>query len=147
MKQKITINDKSYDVEVGDLMSSPVRVTVNGKDYDVVVETIGSVPPPSSPSIPTIAAPVFKPAAAPTPKPAATGSAGAGGEIYAPMPGTIVEINVQVGSQVKAGQQVVGLEAMKMKNAIRANKDGVISSVEVTLNQKVSYGDVLVRIE
>ncbi len=142
MKQKITINDKTYEVEVGDLSSSPIRVTVNGKNYEVAIETTASEPTPSKPAVTTQA---VKPVS--VPKPAAAVSADTGNEIRSPMPGTILEINVQIGSQVKVGQQVCSLEAMKMKNAIRSTKEGVIASVDVTQGQKVNFGDVLVRFE
>ncbi len=147
MKQKITINDKTYEVEVGDLTSMPVRVTVNGKNYDVVVETTASEPQISKPAAPT-ASP--KPVVAAKPRPAAAAapmSTDGGNEIRSPMPGTIIGIDVKPGVQVKAGQQVCTLEAMKMKNAIRSPKDGVIASVEVSSGQKVNFGDILIRFE
>lgn len=147
MKQKITINDKTYDVEVGDLMSSPIQVIVNGKEYDVILETTGPEPsaarPIATPVAPTtVARPamVSKPRSAPAAAPVDSGN-----DIRSPMPGTILEINIQVGSKVKVGQQVCTLEAMKMKNAIRSTKEGVIASVDVTTGQKVNFGDVLVR--
>ncbi len=143
MKQKMTVNDKTYDVEVSDLMSSPVRVVVNGKEYDVVIESTGPEPVKSkTPAAP----PVVKAAPVARPKPAAV-VADSGNVIVAPMPGTILEVNVEPGTKVTVGQQVCTLEAMKMKNAIRSTKEGVIASVDVTAGQKVQHGEVLVRFE
>ncbi len=63
------------------------------------------------------------------------------------MPGTILDIAVKVGETVKYGQQLCALEAMKMKNAIRTPKDGVIASVNVNEGQTVAYGTLLFTLE
>jgi len=68
-------------------------------------------------------------------------------EISAPMPGTIQSVEVKVGDEVKRGQPVAILEAMKMKNTIRSPRDGVIAEVLVRPGQSVSYGDMLVKFE
>lgn len=144
---RVSVNGNPYDVEVGDLNSSPVTVTVNGHDYSVVFEETGSAitAPIAKPA--QVATPVTAPvraAAKPAPAPA-TGSAANGDAIIAPMPGTIVEISTKPGDKVTAGTPLCTLEAMKMKNIIRSNREGTIASVEVTEGQKVAYGVVLVR--
>jgi len=63
------------------------------------------------------------------------------------MPGVIQAVSVKVGDAVTHGQTVLVLEAMKMKNAIRSPRDGVVSEVLVQVGQTVGYGDVLVKIE
>ena len=63
------------------------------------------------------------------------------------MPGVIQAVEVKVGDAVKHGQTVVVLEAMKMKNAIRSPRDGVISEILVQPGQTVGYGEVLVKFE
>lgn len=68
-------------------------------------------------------------------------------EATAPMPGVIQAVEVKVGDAVKRGQTVVILEAMKMKNAIRSPRDGVISDILVQVGQTVGYGAVLVKFE
>ena len=118
------------------------NVTVNGVAYDVEIEEVGAVA--SAP----VAAPVAAPAAAPAaPKaaPAAQGKAGSV-SIKAPMPGTILKINVKVGDAVKAGDVVCVLEAMKMENDICAPQDGVVSSVEVAQGASVATDAVLVTL-
>jgi biotin carboxyl carrier protein len=65
--------------------------------------------------------------------------------LTAPMPGVILDIAVKPGDKVAYGGMLCALEAMKMKNAIRANHELVIASVEVQEGQKVAYGDVLFR--
>ena len=63
------------------------------------------------------------------------------------MPGDIVQISVKIGDSVSIGQEVCVLEAMKMKNVLRASTPGVVKSIEVSSGQSVKYGDVLVRLE
>jgi len=59
------------------------------------------------------------------------------------MPGTILEVYVSPGDRVAYRQDLCTLEAMKMKNAIRAPREGVILEVRVQPNQTVAYGDIL----
>jgi acetyl-CoA/propionyl-CoA carboxylase biotin carboxyl carrier protein len=68
-------------------------------------------------------------------------------KVTVPMQGTIVKVNVQVGQAVEAGDTVVILEAMKMENAVNAEKSGVVKSVKVATGDQVSGGDVVVEIE
>jgi biotin carboxyl carrier protein len=63
------------------------------------------------------------------------------------MPGNILDIFVKVGDSVSGGQELCSLEAMKMKNAIRASRDAVIATVEVTEGQSVTHGAVLFTLE
>lgn len=128
------------------------RVTVNGETYEVEVEETGApsaaVPaarvavPPSAPQ--TTPASPSQPAA-PT-KPAPKPIAGAGA-IKAPMPGNILSVKVKPGDQVKSGQVLLTLEAMKMENEIMAPRDGTIKNVFVSAGQSVNTGDVLVDLE
>ena len=102
------------------------NITVNGKAYDVAVEeTTGGVAP-------VAAAPVAAPA---------------GGEpVTAPMPGTILDIKVSVGTEVKEGQPVAVLEAMKMENDIPAAKSGKVVAINAKKGDSVQTGDVILTI-
>ena len=82
-------------------------------------------------------------AAAPATAPAVTG---AGEAVSAPMPGTIVKVNVTAGQAVKAGDVLCVLEAMKMENDITAPKDGTVTQVVAAKGASVSTGDALVVI-
>lgn len=125
-------------------------ITVNGVAYDVTVEEVGAVATIPV-AAPVVAAPVAAPApaaapvAAPTPAPKATGVAGAV-KVNAPMPGTILKINVTVGQTVKSGDSLCVLEAMKMENDIPAPQDGTVASIEVTKGSSVQSGDVLITL-
>ena len=115
------------------------NVTVNGVSYDVVVEEIGGAA--SAP----VATPAPAPAAAPAPKAAPAGTAGAVA-VKAPMPGTIMKVNVTPGQAVKKGDVLCVLEAMKMENDISAPQDGTVASVNVQKGASVQSEDVLVTL-
>ena len=115
-----------------------LKITVNGVAYDVQVEEVGgsASAPVAAPASPVATAPKAAPAAAPT----------SGEPLNCPMPGTIISVNVSVGQQVKLGDVVVVLEAMKMENEIKAPKDGTITSVNVNKGDAVESGTLLVTI-
>ncbi|MDL2257713.1 biotin/lipoyl-binding protein [Eubacteriales bacterium OttesenSCG-928-K08] len=116
------------------------NVNVNGTSYEVVVEEIaaGAAPVAAAPvaaPAPVVAAPVV---AAPV------AAAPAGGEsVSAPMPGTILAVNVKVGDAVKAGDVGMVLEAMKMENEMMVPATGTVTSVRVGVGAAVETGDVL----
>ncbi len=87
--------------------------------------------------------------AASRPKRAASSAvAGTGsGQVTVPMQGTIVKVLVSVGDVVEVGQAVCLLEAMKMENAVAAEKDGVIKEVRVNAGDSVGAGDIVAVIE
>ncbi len=111
------------------------RVNVNGTQYDITLEVLEGE---------AAAAPVPAPKAAPA-APAAAAPAG-GQTVTAPMPGTILSVNVQPGQSVKKGDILVMLEAMKMENEIMAPADGTVGVVNVTKGQSVQSGDVLLTL-
>ena len=111
------------------------KVTVNGNVYEIVLEVIDKA------DIKTPAAPVAPAPAAPA-APVAPASAGAT-TITAPMPGTILKVNVANGQAVKKGDVLMILEAMKMENEIMAPADGTVSSVNVNAGASVEAGATL----
>ena len=114
------------------------NITVNGNTYEVLVEEADASTPVSY-SAP-VAAPVAAPkAAAPKAAPVAGGAV----KVTSPMPGTILAVKVSAGQQVKKGDVICVLEAMKMENDIPAPQDGVIASINVQKGASVNAGDVL----
>ncbi len=122
-------------------MMRKFNINVNGKIYVVEIEETGEAAPVIEP---------FKAAEAPkaeTPKAAEAPKAAAGATtINAPMPGTILDVKVAVGTAVKAGDVICILEAMKMENEIVAPQDGTITSV-VAKGASVNSGDLLAAME
>ena len=109
------------------------RVNVNGTVFEVEIEEMTGAP----------AAPAV---AAAAPAPAAPAAPAGGEKITAPMPGTILAVNVANGSAVKKGDVLMILEAMKMENEIMAPCDGAVTSVSVTKGASVESGTLLCTI-
>ena len=114
------------------------KITLNGRTYEVEVEAGKAMLLDEYEAI--APAPV---AAAPVAAPAVTG---AGEAVTAPMPGNILKVNVNVGDAVKEGQVLVVLEAMKMENEIMAPKNGTVTQVVVSKGSTVDTGAALVVI-
>jgi len=128
------------------------KVTVNGKSYEVDVEELGTAAP-AAPVTPA-PAPVAATSPAPTPAPAASATSSATQAapkgpipdsavvVKAPMPGKISAIKQESGS-VTRGSVILVLEAMKMQNDIPAPQDGTLTEVRVAVGDNVKTGDVL----
>lgn len=118
-------------------------VTVNGISYEVEVAS-ASDPVPSVPAVsPGPAAAATAPAAAPVaaPEPVQVGANDTA--VNAPMPGKITKVNVKAGDQVKKGDVLLVLEAMKMQNEICAPQGGTVKSVAAAKGQSVKPGELL----
>ncbi len=126
MNYKITLCGKTY------------QVSVSGGKAELVDEYEAVAPAPAAP-----AAPVAEPAPA---APAAPVAVGAGTAVNAPMPGTILKVNVTQGQAVKEGEVLCILEAMKMENEIMAPQNGTVSQVLVSKGSSVDTGAALVVI-
>ncbi len=139
---KFKINGTDYNTSVEDAGEGNVSVTVNGVVYKVEVENqpVMQAAPIARPR-PTVAA--ATPASASSPAPAASGDEK---PLKSPLPGVILEINVNVGDTIKSGQKVLMLEAMKMENTIEAERDGVVKAIKVSKGDSVQEGDVLIII-
>ncbi len=141
---KYKINGNLYKVAIGDIDNGVAEVEVNGTPYKVELEQKAAT---------TIKVATPKPAAAPRTATgekviakAAPAAAAGGTAVKAPLPGTVLDINVTVGQGVKAADTVVTLEAMKMENAIKAGVDGKVASISVAKGDAVLEGAVLVTI-
>jgi biotin carboxyl carrier protein len=141
MKYQVSVNDKTYEVEIEDINARPVIARVEGQRFEVSPVTGGQ------PAVKKEASEVKASAAAmsriPTPSSSSTNIGG--NEITAPLPGTVVEVFVKAGDKVETGQVVLIIEAMKMKNSIRATRSGTVESVLVSAGQSVAHKQMLVK--
>lgn len=141
-KYDITINGKTFEVQVGDVSASPVEVIVNGQPKSVTFSK--SAAAVTAAPAPAAAAPAEAPAAKPQ---AAAPSVPAGGQaVKAPMPGKILAIAVNVGDKINEGDTVCTLEAMKMEMPIAATASGTVTAVLVGPGQTVAFDDGLIAI-
>ena len=141
---KYKINGNLYNVVIGDIEDNIAHVEVNGTHYTVEMEK----KPKAAPAPKPVARPAAKPAAAPAAAPAAKPAAGgAKSGVKSPLPGVILDIKVNVGDEVKKGQTLIILEAMKMENSINADKDGKIAAINVSKGESVLEGTDLIIIE
>ena len=141
---RVTIGGEEYTVEVPNPRERPVKAIVDGETVEVHVEDAAAptAPMTAEPTASAQAAPAPTPTAAPTRAPV-TGS----GELTAPLPGTVVTIAVAEGDTVEAGQELLVLEAMKMKNPIRAKQGGTVTAVHVNVGDQVQHGAPLLTLE
>ena len=139
---KYKINGNLYNVVIGDIEDNIAHVEVNGTHYTVEMEK----KPKAAPAPKPVVRPAVKPAAAPAAAPAARPAAAKSG-VKSPLPGVILDIKVNVGDEVKKGQTVIILEAIKMENSINADKDGKVTAINVSKGESVLEGTDLVIIE
>ena len=149
-KYQYKVQGVDYDVEIEEVEGNVAKVNVNGIRFDVELKQpinptsslkkvrVEAPKPVARPAIPTAA-----PAAAPV---APAAPAGAGSPIKAPLPGTIIELKVNVGDTVKQGDCVLVLEAMKMQNNIESEYEGTVTSITVKQGETVMEGAVLLTI-
>ena len=137
MKYNVTIQDKSHLVEIEDINARPVIAYVDGIRVEVIPDAnpVGNVNPPQ---VRHEAKFIEKP------KPEVNQNVNV---LTAPLPGTVISVFVKDGEFIEAGQVVVVIEAMKMKNSIRSTRGGRIAQVLVGTGDTVAHKQGLVRFE
>ncbi len=133
MIYNIKIGDRSFEVAIEDINKRPIVARVNGQEFLVSPDT-------ASPEVVTgtMIDSTLKPVSP-------IGLSLHDGVLVAPLPGTIIEVFVKVGDTVEAGQVILIIEAMKMKNSIRSTKDGIVAEVLVSAGQTVAHKQALVE--
>lgn len=135
MKYIVKVADKSYEVEIENIHTRPVIARVDGQRFEVIPEN--GIEPAAQKETKE-----FKPLE-PSKQPA--GPTAGASELTAPLPGTVIEIFVKAGEQIESGQVILVIEAMKMKNSIRATRAGKIAEVLVNPGETVAHKQALVR--
>ena len=145
MKIRVKIQDKTFTVKIGDIHARPIQAEVDGEIFEVWPQE-AFIPPNASRTAPP--APQVTHTASPSESTTAQiQPTKSSKHIAAPIPGVIVEIAVKVGEQVAHGQELCTLEAMKMKNSIRANREGKIKKVLIKVGDHVHQSQVLMEFD
>lgn len=127
---KLRIHGNEYTVAVNGIKDGTASVNVNGTEYEVEIESASDA---ATESVKEIEA-----------KPSVRHG---GMTISTPLPGIIIELPVREGQNVKRGDKIAVLEAMKMENDILAEQDGTITAIYVTKGDSLHEGDKIARIE
>jgi biotin carboxyl carrier protein len=154
MNYTIKVDGKVYDVKILDLHSTPIKVIVDGTEIEVwpedksITREIPAAPAQtagSAPLSPSNVPPVSTSASVSNVAQPASQAAGSSKAVKAPLPGVIVAIKVKAGDSVSPGQELCTIEAMKMKNIIRATRAGVIATIAVNIGETVQHQTVLME--
>ncbi len=138
---KYTINGKSYKVKVTRIEQEYAELEVNGKSYEVQIDKpVKKQPAPATTPAPAPRTATGEPVVS---KPTVNAGTSA---IKSPLPGVIIDIMAKVGDEVKKGQKILILEAMKMENNINADRDGKIVEIKVNKGDSIMEGTDLVII-
>lgn len=138
---KFKINGTEYSVDINEVEGQEISLDVNGTPYKVTVDK-----EMKKKQVTVTTRTASQVSAAPSGVVQTSAPASKGSKVTTPLPGTILDVFVNVGDKVKAGQTVVLLEAMKMENNIEADVEGTITEVRVRKGDSVLEGDVMVVI-
>ncbi len=152
-KYQYKVQGVDYEVEIVEVEGKIAKVNVNGIPFEIEMQKpINAAKHPAlastkkSASVAPADVPATPAPAPAKPAPQAAAPAGAGTPVKAPLPGTIININVKVGDKVNVGDIVIVLEAMKMQNNIEAEQAGTITSITVNVGDSVMEGAVMLTI-
>ena len=160
-RYNVRINETDHTIDVEELARDTFTVHLqDGRLVDVVLTDhqdlaqaviapkleIGQPRPAAATPLVRDLPPATATSAPPARRPAAGRASGAK-SVTAPMPGVVLSVEVGVGANVRRGQTLLVLEAMKMKNELKAERDGVVASIPASAGDQVKHGDVLLEFE
>jgi biotin carboxyl carrier protein len=142
MKIHVKIQNKTYEVRIGDIHARPIQASVDGETFEVWPEEMTLPSEDYQPPATSSADKTVKQVSIEKPAPSAADKIK---QVKAPIPGVIISIMAGEGEQVAYGQELCVLEAMKMKNAIRSGRAGTIARVLVKEGDSVQHSQVLME--
>ena len=128
MKYSVKVEGQTFEVEIEDINARPVLVRVGEQVFEIM--------PDNEPVHQSAPRPVRSEPALPV---GARVQSMSGNDLVAPLPGTVIEVFVKPGDKIESGQVVLIIEAMKMKNSIRAVRGGTVGQVLVSSGQSVAH--------
>lgn len=138
---KFTIRGNVYDVDIISFEDNIAEIEVNGTHYSVEVHK--EVKSSKTPKLVRSSVPAPKRSESKIKKNISTGMV----QVKAPLPGSIMQVFVKEGDEVKVGDKLLIMEAMKMENNVLADKSGKVASIKVAPGDAVLQNDVLLEIQ
>ena len=148
-KYQYKVKGVDYTVEIAEVEGNIAKVNVNGISFEVELQKPINAAKHPSMNMPKVQAPKPAPSSKPlsaAPQQPATVAAGNGTPLKAPLPGTVIDVKVQVGQQVSVGDTLLVLEAMKMQNNIESEVSGQVTSIIVKPGDTVLEGSIMMTI-
>ncbi|HHS51162.1 MAG TPA: biotin/lipoyl-binding protein [candidate division Zixibacteria bacterium] len=143
-----TIGDKEYKVDVKSIEAGIATVVIDGKEVGISIKQLGKradTPVVRKPAKKAERTAVQQVPVAPAVQ--AVPHSSGGKLVRAPIPGVILKVLIKEGDTVKAGQDIIVMEAMKMENQIQTSVSGVVSKINVAVDQSVQQDEVLLEID
>jgi len=139
-KYKFTIDGNTYEVDILNVDGSNIQLEVNGSSYNVEIDK----------AVKTSKTPVLVRTGVPTPSRSESkikkNISSSATPVKSPLPGIIINVLVKEGEEVKVGQKLISMEAMKMENHVLAEKEGKVVSIKVKSGDSVLQNDTLLEI-
>ena len=146
MKYNVKIEDQTYVVEIEDIHARPIVARVDGVPIQVWPEEVERIELASSNKTTQIVKPsLSKTAPLPSTGHIPSGVALNVRDVRAPIPGVIISVLIKPGDTVEYSQELFVIEAMKMRNSIRASRSGSVAEILVTQGQTVNHNEILLR--
>ncbi len=141
----ITVKNRDYRIDVKKIEGKRADIEIDGKAITVYIKQLGvkEEAPRRTPVKKRVEFAETQSHKTPT----TADPSGKTVPIKAPIPGVILKVHVKEGDEIKAGQDILIMEAMKMENQIQATRSGKISKIHVKQDDSVMQDEILVEIE